>query len=49
MSADFWDPSSTGSEFMDKIWESELKGTFGGSDTGGPLILGNTFLNYVPF
>lgn len=32
-----------------QIWESELKGTFGGSDTGCPQILGNIFLNYVPF
>lgn len=48
MSADFWDPSSTGSVYG-QIRESELKGTFGGSDTGGPPILGNTFLNYVLF
>lgn len=39
MSADFWDPRSTGSEFMDRSGNQNLKVIFGGSDIGSPQVL----------
>lgn len=46
--ANVWDPRSTGSESMNQSGNQTLKGTYGGFDTGGPLItLSNTSLNDV--
>lgn len=38
MRPDFWDPRSTGSEFMYGSGNQNLKGTSGSFDTGGPQI-----------